>query len=520
LNEDIEMHALRRFAALALVALAACSGSDSPGTGPDGPGVPGSIQSASTVGLTAQAGLALADSVAVVVHDSDGVVVPGVVVGFQVTSGGGSVSPVNATTDSHGVARTRWVLGGEIRTPQTLQASARADLATTITATGTLSPSATVTKSGDGATGPAGSTFPLTVQVQQNGVPVSGLTVGWQTLTGQGTGGTANGTNYTDVLGRAILLYVPASAGQPQVKGIPQGLQEQFFTLNVTAAAPAQFFFSPSSGFYLPGTTVTGGVFLRDTFGNPVSGVPVQISVTGGSAPSQVTTTASGGAQVLWTLPTQPGTYTLTATGAGLTTTGTATVSGAPAPVAHIAITPSDRTLDVTSVAPTTVTLQDQFFNPTPIAGVQVQISVDGGTAPATVTTGADGTATFNWTMPTSTTPSSVHLTATAAGFTANAQVSLTSGPAVSIGTLPSTQTAAPNQEVTFTHDLRDQYGNRVVNRAAGCGPIVWSVPAPATWRQLVGSLSSYIAVSSPQSVTLTVSCGPLTGTGQLVIVP
>jgi hypothetical protein len=73
---------------------------------------------------------------------------------------------------------------------------------------------------------------------------------------------------------------------------------------------------------------------------------------------------------------------------------------------------------------------------------------------------------------------------------------------------------------VLYTHDLRDQYGNRVVNRPATCGPITWTVPAPATKRELVGSLASYIGVRSPQSVTITVTCGPLTGTGQYVVSP
>ena len=418
------MRAFRRFATAALVGLAACSDStDSTGSPPNTPHAAASIAPASAAPLNGVVGTALADSAAVLVLDSAGAPLAGVVVGFQVTRGGGSVSPASAVTNAQGIARTQWVLGPDVSAPQTLYAEARTGVSTSLSATARVTESAVLTKvSGDGQSVPGSTPVTLVVELRQNGAPIQGAGISFNEETGK-----FGQVVTTDAQGRAAFTY---------------GAMTTIGVQRVTASVAS----------LVAGPTVT---------------------------------------------------FTVT------------TITG---PVTSITVSPADRTLDVGTVLPVTVTPRDAGGNAVP--GTQVQISVDGGTAPSSVTTGANGSATFNWTMPTSTTPSSVHLTAKVSTVTGTGQVSLTSGPAVSIGTSPPSQTAAPNQEAFFTHDLRDQYGNRVINRDSGCGSIVWSVPAPATWRHLVGSLSSYIAVSSPESVTLTVTCGPLTGTGQLVIVP
>ncbi|MGH7678164.1 MAG: hypothetical protein ACRENU_06835, partial [Gemmatimonadaceae bacterium] len=56
-------------------------------------------------------GVALTDSVRVIVTNSAGARVPNARVRFSVTAGGGSVSPATDSTDANGVAATRWTLG-------------------------------------------------------------------------------------------------------------------------------------------------------------------------------------------------------------------------------------------------------------------------------------------------------------------------------------------------------------------------------------------------------------------------
>lgn len=87
--------------------VAACSDSNGTGESP----VATTIQ---MIGGDQQEGIpgaALADSLVVRVVDGNGNGVGGVSVKFVVTSGGGSVSPANATTNAAGYAAAEWVLG-------------------------------------------------------------------------------------------------------------------------------------------------------------------------------------------------------------------------------------------------------------------------------------------------------------------------------------------------------------------------------------------------------------------------
>jgi hypothetical protein len=83
--------------------------------------------------------LPLADSLKVVVVDANGIGVPGVSVSWSASSGGGAVSPSVMTSDSRGVARTRWTLGPTSGT-QTVQASASGLSPVTFTATAAPGP--------------------------------------------------------------------------------------------------------------------------------------------------------------------------------------------------------------------------------------------------------------------------------------------------------------------------------------------------------------------------------------------
>jgi aryl-phospho-beta-D-glucosidase BglC (GH1 family) len=91
-------------------------------------------------------GYALDDSVAVRVTTSTGAALANTSVAFEVSGGGGSVSPAAATTDADGIARARWTLGGQ-EGANALRASIPSSSATpavAFAATGTFGPEATL----------------------------------------------------------------------------------------------------------------------------------------------------------------------------------------------------------------------------------------------------------------------------------------------------------------------------------------------------------------------------------------
>ena len=83
---------------------------------------PSQMQEVAGDGQTAPAFSTLPTDPAVRILDGAGNAIPGVTVTFQVTSGGGVVSPGTATTDGNGEASTSWTLGSAEGT-QTLRAS-------------------------------------------------------------------------------------------------------------------------------------------------------------------------------------------------------------------------------------------------------------------------------------------------------------------------------------------------------------------------------------------------------------
>ncbi|HEV8600375.1 MAG TPA: hypothetical protein VGQ69_13540 [Gemmatimonadales bacterium] len=58
------------------------------------------------------------EQIVVLVRDEAATPLPGALVSFEVTVGGGSFSPATATTDANGLAQTKWVLGSAIGTQE------------------------------------------------------------------------------------------------------------------------------------------------------------------------------------------------------------------------------------------------------------------------------------------------------------------------------------------------------------------------------------------------------------------
>jgi len=190
-----------RLATLAVVALCACGGDG-------GSGGPQAASIALNAGdnQVAAAGAALPESLAVIVKDNANAVLPGALVTWSVTAGGGSVSPTTRTTDAAGIAKTRRTLGPNAGTqtaratvsglaPVNFSAVSQIQGAVNIanTTTGPLTDSVLATKAES-----------LDVLVtNQLAAPVQGVAVAWAA-----PGGTVSGSSVaTSATGHSKVRY-------------------------------------------------------------------------------------------------------------------------------------------------------------------------------------------------------------------------------------------------------------------------------------------------------------------------
>ena len=159
---------------------------------------------------TAPAGFEVAEDLVVKLTDDNGNGVGGRPVTWVVATGGGTVTPVNTTTDPTGLARTRWTLGSTAGT-NTLNAVFSGLPAVPFTATASNDvPSKLVLVSGDGqsAVGGAALANPLVVRVTDaNDNPVANVSVLWTAIGGgtvsSGGAPAATATSATNAQGNA-----------------------------------------------------------------------------------------------------------------------------------------------------------------------------------------------------------------------------------------------------------------------------------------------------------------------------
>jgi uncharacterized protein YjdB len=188
---------------------------------------------------------ALPDSLAVTVRNSQGQGVAGVTVTWNVTSGGGSVSPATDVTDTNGVARTRWTMGSATGSA-TLKASAQnageVNFTATATSGGGGTGQLTITKvSGDAQTATTSTRLPdsLVVQVKNaQGTGVSGVVVTWSVQSGGGSVSPATFTSNANGIARtAWTLGSNPGAGSVSATA-PNATDPVTFTGTANAPAP------------------------------------------------------------------------------------------------------------------------------------------------------------------------------------------------------------------------------------------------------------------------------------------
>nr|MBA3260582.1 Ig-like domain repeat protein [Gemmatimonadales bacterium] len=277
---------------------------------------------------SAPAGFQLPDSLVVRLLDDNGNGIGGRSVTWVVPASAGVVDPVNSTTTADGYAVTRWTLGSAAG-DYTINAvfSGLPSVAFTATATSDV-PTTLALLSGNGQTGPVGTTLPGSLRVRvtdANGNPVQNVSVTWEAL---GDGSVSSTTTGTDAQGVAqVSMTLGGTPGTYTTTATVNGLAGSPVTFSALAeigrAARLVFLSQPSNalvGQTLPAITVE----VQDAAGNRVSDATnfVRISssvagtLTGGNQQNAV-----GGVATFDVLAiTRTGSaYRLTASGSGLT---------------------------------------------------------------------------------------------------------------------------------------------------------------------------------------------------------
>ena len=194
-----------------LIAVTSCSAALDGATSPSAK-VPADLVIVQGASQSGQAGRDLATPIVFRVVDSAGIGMKGVAVTLTVSAGGGIVTPASDTTDGKGEFKAKWTLGPGV-IGQEIRASVRGLAPVPVIATG-LIPTQIVLVQGNNQSAKAGGalTNSLVVRVvSDNNVPMQGITVGFQVLSGGG--GMNPATVVTNTLGEASTKWTLGAVG-------------------------------------------------------------------------------------------------------------------------------------------------------------------------------------------------------------------------------------------------------------------------------------------------------------------
>ncbi len=433
---------------------------------------------------SAVVGLTVLTAPAVRAQDQFGNPVPGAVITFAVSGGGGSLSGPTPLTNAAGIAAVGgWTLGTAAGT-NALTATLAGLTPVTFTATGIAGAATQIAQlEGDGQTAIVNTILPTTPAVivrDQFNNPTPGVPVLFAAATGGGSVIGGSGVSDTAGVARVGSWTLGTLVGPNTLTASASGLTGSpvLFSANGTRDVESQLL-----RVSIDTQTATAGqpvgtppaVRVADQYGNGVPGVSVTFTLTGAllgtltpGNPAVLTTDSLGVARVgAWTLATIGGLNTLEATAPGL--------AGSPMPFSANGVLTTANTITVNAgdgqsgvvgtVLPTpySVTVRDALG--LPVANTPVNWTVDaagGSMNPATSLTNASGIATSTRTLG----PGATTQTATAsvgglsAIFTATA---LPGAPAQLVKQSLDPQTGTVATAVTApVVRVVDQFGNAV----------------------------------------------------------
>lgn len=334
-----------------------------------------------------------------------GAVQSGVTVTFNDGGAGGSFSNPTAVTNSAGIATTNYTLPpnpGTVTISATSPSYASATFSETATTNqGLLSPTG-----GNNQSGTVGTTLPavLTVLATKNGNPVSGLSV---KFADNGAGGTfSNPTAVTNSSGVAQTSYtLPSTAQTITISATSTGYSNATFTETATNVQTLAANGGNNQSGQMGTTLPTPLTVLATINGNPASGVSVNMSDggAGGTFGSQTIITASNGtASTTYTLPSTAKTVTITASSTGYSSaTFTETSAAIVSSITVVSGQKQSGTVGTTLPLPLVVKAKNSAG--AGVAGIPITFA-DGSTgtfSPNPATTGSNGQATTNYTLPT-----------------------------------------------------------------------------------------------------------------------
>ena len=437
-------------------------------------------------------GEALGDSLVVEVLDRFGDPVAGVAVTWS-AEGGGSVDPAETVTGADGRAGTRRILGSQPITYFTNASVAAISEAARFTSTGLaarlvltsvlpaiavsgvpLSPQPTLQLQDADGSSIAREGVIVTVQIASGGGSLDGATsatsnaegvVAFTDLAIRGSPGTRRLIFAADAFAPATTPPIALGVGSPASIELAAGDDQNATVGQAVAVAPA--------------------VLVRDADDNPLSGIPVTFTVTGGDGSVTEDTPVTGDDGVAavgsWTLGTGTGANTLSAAVTGIELTGSPvvfTATGVAGPISAsqttVAAAPASISASSGASASTiTVTVRDEFGNP--LQGVTVTLEASGTgntlTQPAEPTR-ANGTTTGRLSA---TTAGNRTVTATAGGVAIEQTATVTVG-AGAPSAVTSTATVPNGQAglaTTIEIQLKDAQGNAAPGRANAIAAVI-----------------------------------------------
>lgn len=164
-----------------------------------------------------------------------------------------------------------------------------------------------------------GTPLPTTVHVELGGVAASNVEVSWFPTTGSGS--VSAKTSTTDANGNASVTWTLGDTARVDSLTATAGTGSVNFAATATSGTGVTLSkVSADSTKVVAGASALLSVRLVDSFGNPVPGVTINWTVTGGGSLSEPTsiTGSSGHADVVLVTSPTPATYAVTASAVGI----------------------------------------------------------------------------------------------------------------------------------------------------------------------------------------------------------
>ena len=429
-------------------------------------GSPASLVKISGDGQQGTVGQSLAQPLVVRLTDQFVNPIVGATVGWQMVSGGGTVTASSSVTDVAGHATVGWTLGS---TPGAQQVGALFPGLASVTFIGHATvgaPSGLTIVGGNGQTGVVGTTLPQALVVRLTdalGNPVANASVSFGVTAG---GGTVTPSASTDGNGEARATWSLGGVLGTQSVTASVGNASAGFIATATVGAPATI--SKVSGDVQTGTIGQAlgqplVVRVQDQFGNHVPGANVVWTVLSGGGsvgPPNGSTDAAGQTSTQWTLGSIGGTHSVRAqVGDNITTTFTSNAL-APGGSTLLAQSGDGAWARVAMEIPVVARLVNSAGQP--IAGVTVTWTPSRGTAtPTSSATDVNGDASTRWTL--GTVVETATLVASATGATsATFSAHVRPGPVCRLAVQGNGQTGIVNRPLAepLRLNVTDRYGN------------------------------------------------------------